>query len=76
MSGSVEKDVGAGQQPEVLAGLEAAARHNGMKAPEQGLVANEETKPLPAQPEAKNAAATEILHGNAEADAEHEASKP
>ena len=57
------------QQPAVTPSLEAAARHDGVKPPEQGLVATAQTAPVPADPDAKNAGAEAILHRNAATDA-------
>ena len=57
-----------GRQPEALASLEVAARHEGVKPAKQGLEATRETAPRPEDPDEKNSEATEILHRNAEAD--------
>ena len=59
-----------GQQPAVSPSLESAARHDGVKAPEQGLLATGETAPVPADSAMKDAGAEEILHRNAQTDAE------
>ena len=63
-----KNDNAKGRQPEALASLEAAARHDCMKPDKQGLQATRETAPKPEDPDEKNAEATRILHRNAAAD--------
>ena len=52
-------------QPEVLAGLAAAARANGQKLPAQRLEATPHTKPKAVDPAKEVKAATRILHDGA-----------
>ena len=54
-----------GPQPEVLASLKVAAKHDGMKPLAQGMEAQADTAPEPSDPDLENAAATAILHENA-----------
>lgn len=55
----------AGQQPEVLAGLAAAARAGGQKPGDEGLTATAYTAPVRANPAQEVDAATKVLREGA-----------
>jgi hypothetical protein len=57
----IRKPDGASTQPEVLAGLAAAARAGGKKPAEQSLTATPETAAVPANPSQEVDAATKVL---------------
>ena len=54
-----------GQQPEVLAGLAAAAKAGGQKPKQDGLSATAATAPMPANPAQEVDAATKVLREGA-----------
>lgn len=58
----------SGQQPEALASLKSAARHDGVKPAAQGLKATRATAPRPETPGRADARAENILHRNADSD--------
>lgn len=58
----------SGQQPEALRTFEAAARHDGVKPPDQGLTATSETGPLPDSSEREAKTATEVLQAGVKHD--------
>ena len=61
------KDPG-GQQPEMLKGLDAAARSGGVKPADQSMQATAETAPKPDSLDKEERDAAEILKRNAERD--------
>ena len=68
MSNEGENKDPGGQQPEMLKGLEAAARGEGVKPADQSMQATAETAPKPDSLDKEEREAAEILKRNAERD--------
>jgi hypothetical protein len=66
MSKQTSKPTHADQNPEALATFAATARNDGNRPKDHPERANEETKPIPADPKAKDEAARQVLRAGVE----------